>query len=290
VVVYPRSQSRGEEGVTTSLKRIRNFIEWLGELPERFNYFLSRLEEAGVFDVIADNILRTAGGIADFEVPDRRRLEGLVRHAVEGKVDELRSQVADPKDPSGLRDLVKNVIVHHCEDCEDVAFLPDGSYGDYVVSLPDGRVLRSFCAEPDWRVILTEVELPSTGSLVDFAVKKVRPDHEAPVSFEKQRLEVHYRAGHDRGVGWDIFSLVIGNSQVAEARFRADGHGACTGVQLHVSGLVALGLAEKLKPGVAGEILQKAKEAIRASLWGFAVTELFYSLLREQYMVKNRGG
>jgi hypothetical protein len=126
---------------------------------------------------------------------------------------------------------------------------------------------------------LTEVELPDTDSLADLAVKEVRPDHNASVSFEKRRLRVSY----DIDNIYETVRLEIDGDKAIQIFLKEGRRGVGAKVILFVSGLTALGLAEKAKPGVTGEILRKVREAVRERLRDLVTTELFYSMLREMY-------
>jgi hypothetical protein len=236
------------------------------------------LEEAGAVDAIVDRILeallRRAGEVVDSLARrlDRKELEELVREAVERKVDNLlRSRPAVPNDPDWLRDLVRDVVTY---------------FGDYTVSLPGGRVERPLYVLSPIRVRSAEVELPDIDSLADLAVKAVRPRHEQHVSFLKRPPVLHDYVGRYRG----SVGLSVGDSAVAEAGFRTGRRGVEAEVKLWVPGLVALGLAEKVKPGTAGEILRKVGEALRKGIRSLVTTELFISMLREQYMREGSGG
>jgi hypothetical protein len=52
-------------------------------------------------------------------------------------------------------------------------------------------------------------------------------------------------------------------------------------VYLEVSGLTALGLAEEIRPGVTGEILQKVRGVVRERVRRLVIAELVRGVLRE---------
>ncbi|WP_048058767.1 hypothetical protein [Desulfurococcus amylolyticus] len=52
---------------------------------------------------------------------------------------------------------------------------------------------------------------------------------------------------------------------------------------LDVMGLVMLGVFEAVKPGLAREVLQKVKEAVRRRVRDFVIAEPLYNVWREQF-------
>jgi hypothetical protein len=274
VVVYLRPRGGDRETVVGALRWVRDFIRWLGKLGRLFDSLIKRLEEAGVVDRILGDLLRQAGDAVDSMVQKlgRKRLEERVRYAVKRKVDDLLSfQLVDPEDPAWLRDLAKSVIK---------------SPESYTVSLPSGRIKKYVFVLPISPVKLAEVELPSDDTLADLAVETVRLGHGASASFGRRPLvlldNVAYYAGHA--------DLSVGDSAVAGVDFESGRHGLEVGARLWVSGLVTLGLAEKVKPGITGEILRWVREALRERIRELAVAEFLYSALREQCMRESPGG
>jgi hypothetical protein len=278
VTVYLGSESKSKEVVVKRLRHVRDFFKWLNELTEQLSRVAKKLEEVGVVDVLANRILRMAGEVVDSMARElgRDRLEELVKEAVERKVDKLLSH-QPVKNPSHLKHLAKNAMTYR--------------YGDYAVFLPYEEVKLIFY-EPSPDTELPEVELPSINSLADFAVKRAKPDHEAPISFEKQLPVLH----DDVSGEWVAADLTIGDSVVAEAffLFGDSEHETETRVGLYASGLIVLGLAESIKPGTTREVLQKVREVLRKKLRegvrDLIVAELFYSAVREQSICESPGG
>jgi hypothetical protein len=267
VIINFKSESVDREAVVEKLRFVRDFVAWLGKLSEQLKHLVKRLKEAGVFDALVNRILRWAEDVVDSAVPDREKLEELVREAVKGKVDELLSS-QPANDLSHLKRLAKNAMTYR--------------YGDYVVILPDG-VAKPIYRPISGTEILSLVELPDTDSLANLAVKAVRPDRKARVSLEKQLLVLDDEANYD----WGIVRLAIGESGIANAALiRSDEHGIEAKAGLWVSGLIALGLTERFRPDTAREVLQKTREALveklREKVRDFVITKLFYSALREQ--------
>jgi hypothetical protein len=254
--------------VVANLKHIRNFIERFSELGKLFARLVKRLKEVRFVDMLVDGVLRRIGEIVDSMVQklDREKLEELVREAVRRKVDELlESQVVDPKKPNWLRDLAKNVMTYR--------------YGDYVVLVPNGKV-KPVHAKLDVCEKVLGVKLPSIDTLADVAVREVRSSHEVRASFEK-RLP---------GLCDSMIELLAGKNAIASVAFKSSKHGTALRAELWASGLVALGLAEKVKPGTTEKILREVKEVVGKRLRGFIVTDLFYSMFRELSVRGSRGG
>jgi hypothetical protein len=204
----------------------------------------------------------------------RKRLEERVRYAVERLTDDiLSSRPVDPRDPSGLRDLVKGVMTRSTRYSFSTYVV------DYSVFLPSRAVEKfKIWLSLNYNIVLAEVEFPSKDTLADTAVRAVLPSLGVRASFEKRPLVLHDSVGYHQGFA----GLIVGDSLVSDVEFKIGRHGVEVGTRLWVSGLVALGLAEKVKPGVTGEILRWVRDTLRERIRDLVTTELLYSAVREQ--------
>jgi hypothetical protein len=217
---------------------------------------------------------------------DRGALEKLVRDAVGEQVDDHLYHYETEDGSIKIEEVARSAVS------------PIYDY-EYAVSLPDGEVKRRWNLDwiPRSWAKLGEVEFPDVDSLADLAVEAVRPSHEGPTSSSNQPPAARHElilelgeciGGHDpRGIK-PYTLLRIGGISLAALVYDKDRNE--TEVYLVASGLAALGLAEKVRPGATREVLRKAEEAVKERLRDAVVTELFYSVLREQYMLEIPGG
>ncbi|AFK51455.1 hypothetical protein TCELL_1032 [Thermogladius calderae 1633] len=278
VAVIVGTEDGGRE---TAVERLR----WVRDLVKTLRDFSRRLSESGLVDRVADGVLegalRRVGEVVESMAQDRGALEKLVRDAVGRQVDFHLYHFKYETEHGSIK----------IEELARSAVSPFYDY-EYAVSLPDGEVKRGW--NLDWTprswVKLGEVEFPDVDSLADLVVEAVRPSHEAPTSSSNQPPAARYEmvlelgeciGGHDPRDVKPYALLRIGGISLA-ALVPAKGRDE-TEVYLVVSGLTALGLAEKVRPGTTREVLRKPEEAVKERLRDAVVTELFYSLLREQY-------
>jgi hypothetical protein len=157
---------------------------------------------------------------------------------------------------------------------------------DYAVILPSGVIEDDEFEQSSGEVLSTGVKLPSPGSLADLAVKAVLPDHEPRVLFGRRQLQVDSSTLD----GLSTTLEILGSNVLVLTRLKEGRHGVETEVELWVSGLTTLGLAERVKPGTAEEIASSVRGAVRERLRKLILTELFYSMFREQYRQRSRSG